>query len=258
MFELKILEVCTLPEGCEKDFAHFYLKDSMVHWVHGTTYYRYNIDKEELLAPIELPISCCLVSADEEEIEVTDSHRVVYVLSLNPVKIVSTRRIEGPLDARRIFTGTMYLGYNTACEASVLKFISMSRKGRDIEIPCTGWYQFICPRWYQFIGLLSSKGTTLSLWWWNGRYYLLGPEGMIDTGARCEYLSTCRTHLLLKDRLISLTREGTYVNDKKIDSKCWSSLRVIAEDHIMDIRTYSIFRIKDLDDIKTKSCTKRT
>ena len=255
MSSIKVQEICEIPmrSGLR---TYYHLKDEVIHWTEGKLYKRLNLETGELLEPIELPIRGHLVSISHNEIEVAKSLSAgkyeVYSISLDPIelldlRIVETRNSREGIQLRTL--GTLYAKITRPSSPSgPIKIIPLSKHGRYFEIEEQEGYMF------QDITL--AQGSILSLWTKDNTYHILGPEGMKDTKIFVPDKRYRSKFTLFKSHLITTSSLGLWINEDRVEILCRLYTKFLSEDHlIVDTKVY---RIKDLEDIKVKSCTKRT
>ena len=252
MSSLKVQEVCKIPI-VDDLHSQYILKDSKVYWTEGTTLHSFDIETQRQLDPVELPVSGVIVSVKDQEVEIVElriprciSHRI----QLDPVAVVDSIELEYNYyevpdiwcyeDKRYMYS-----------EAQIgIKFFPLSRyRSPGIIERLEG---------YEFLGIMEEHEDGLvTLWSKDDTYHIQDQSGVKDTKIQVvgDYDVQC---ILIQRNLIVLEWNGMWINGKRISSDDHCFTEPIGDRHLINKEDGMIYRIKDLEDIKVKSCTKRT
>lgn len=265
MVSYKVQRVCKIhcPKGL---IIYYHLKGSVIHWIEGTEYHRFDIESNSALAMIELPTSYHLVSVGESEIEAAhfECRKVrIDLLSLDPVRIIDSRIVE--CDTERVIIpqnlGSLCLrvtpSYNTS---GPIDIIALSRYEPNRRIDIQEGYTFKCilssqrplldQVAYTFNG---SQADQVTLWSKDDTYYLLDQHGMRSTGITSKLYPV----ILLENNLFTLSPRGLLMNGSMIATGDWGTMAIIGEGYILDEDLGTVYRIKNTEDGSTRSYVNR-
>ena len=264
MSSLKVQEVCKIPPNS----WNFLLKDSIVHWVREDKYHKFDTTTQVELEPIVLPVKFAdisiMVSVDEEFIEVLGSmtkeldSSYVFLISLRTLEVLDTRKdpVRYSEEIRTmeeyLIGGTFHYGvFSGEWHKQIVDIVPLSRHGKNEKIQV--------PEGYEFAGIIPGDELQYVLLR-DGEYLICSPDGTkLITWPSTRGHGTCNPFLRVKDHLIAVCVYGIIVDGQHmIDTSPCLNVRVVSQDHFIDINSNILYRIRDLQDIKVKSCTKRT
>lgn len=255
----KLQEVCTIYAHTPRHLRYI-LKDGIIHWLDELTYRRYNIESNVYLDPVMIVRTGDLLSVSEQEIAILredgpgDWYDVHYI-SLRSGQIVRTtmdKSGEGP--ERQVIPmvsdHTCDIVWSTSNGLPCLEVIPFLKD----KSPC----KIMIPEGYKFIDISWVEDHLVSLWSKDNTYHLLDQEGIKDTGVSVDQWDVNCTHIPFRNGLLTTATSGLYIGGKLINKIELTFRSILDQDHILCWRTGKVYRIRDLEEIKVKSCTKRT
>ena len=265
MTSLKVQEVCELPS--DAFYCHL-LKGNILHWVQEDKYHRFDISTQVELEPIVLPLQLMatskLVSVDEEQIEVLGRTREkfypssVFFISLRTLEVLEETEPAFYSDGSNEILGQAFIGDTLHyAVGSIMKedrnveIIPLSRHGMysKIEVPEKHTFQSIIPG--DKLQYITEEF---------GGYNICSPEGTKFVECSSVYKEEgFISFSVLQDHLILLSKNGIIVDGcNRIDTGWYGNVEIVSPDHFILHHNRMLCRIKDTQDIKVKSCTKRT
>ena len=131
----------------------------------------------------------------------------------------------------------------------IIEFFPLSKHREHIRIEI--------PEGYIFLRAFVSRGKIVSLWGKDSIYHLLKDGNMENTGISMKEVNLFNI-TILNGNLVASTHTGLWTNDIKISGEDWDDFDTLDDCHLIYRGSNRICRIKYLEDIKVKSCTKRT
>ena len=253
MSKIELQELCKIVTRHYPWGINFYLKDSIIYWVHKTICHRLDIVTGEQLEPIDLHVCGDIVSVGNNDVEliVTSGTSVtMYLISLSPVSIISkkTQYVYPTCRIKNSMGMVHVIQHGYGCPRTI-EYIPLSRYAKYHEIEVPGGYKFL--------EAFMNEDDSTTLWSKDGTYHLMGPQGMKDTEILKRDISSQR-FFFFEGIIITISLLGLDINGKVVDRSCWASGSMQEKGHILNLSSMTLYRIKDLNQIKVKSCTKRT
>lgn len=238
---------------------YYHLKGTIIHWIEGAEYRRFDIGSNTELERIRMPVESHLVSVSDEEIEIVDMlcdpMITVYRISLHDMKIIDHKELYCPANLQHISLknlGTLSLQsipYQCSKVSGPIEIIPLSRHKCPIRIEEQ--------EGYLFEDLFYSNGNHISLWSKNGTYHLLDQEDMKDT--KIPIVEPYSKFILLNGNLVVLSTMGIWINGRRVETGNWLNVTSIGEGYIIKHQNRRIYRITEyslcLLDIKVRHMT---